>query len=188
MTHRRKYHSPRQRIALSWSLSGMLALALALMLALMLALAACGVSGSAQGSSTAATATPTPAMPGTSLLNGCPMQQAPSDAHTADVVVQGVGGMTQSSGRPVTLKVGQTLHVELAATNRWRLSVADAGSALTQPAGNGWYDAQHKICVWQFTAVKAGSATLEFTGSAVCAAGHPCPQYVIEQTYSVSIQ
>lgn len=157
----------------------------ALLLALAAALAACGTSSSAQSFPTA---TDIPATPGTAQLNGCAAQQAPAAAKTADVVAQGGGETTQTSGQPVTLHAGQTLQVRLPATYRWGLAVTDANAILTQPAGNGWFDEGLKACVWQFTAGKAGSASLSFGGGQVCSSSSKCPNLVIEQSFSITVQ
>jgi len=159
-------------------------LAASLCLALML-LAACGASSSAQGFPTP---TDIPATPGTAQLNGCPEQTAPASPKTADVVVQGNGVGVQSEARKVSVNVGQTLEVDLPATFRWALVPSDGKSVLTAPAVNGWFDAGGKGCVWQFTAAKAGSATLTFGGGQVCPSASTCPDAVTEQSFDVTVR
>lgn len=156
------------------------------MLALAVVLAACGAAGTSVQSFP--TATDTPASPGTAVLNGCTAQHAPATAKTADVVAQGGGETLQTSGQTVTLHKGQTLQVQLPATYRWRAAVTDAGAVLKQPSGNGWFDGSLKACVWQFTAIKSGSASLSFGGGPVCSSSSMCPQYAIEQSISITVQ
>lgn len=187
MHHAPSCQSPRLRVPRLLLRAG----ALVLVLALAIAVVACGTSsatGSGQGAPNASATPGTPGTPGTAALDACPTAQAPANPRPADVVVQLGGGAAQPPGRTVALRVGQTLQVELPATNRWRMAAADSGSILTQPPNNGWYDAHLKACVWQFTAVKAGSTSLSYSGMAICAPGSKCPAYVIAQSFGVTVQ
>lgn len=158
--------------------------AVGLVFALTVLLAACGTSTIAQSFPTA---TDIPATPGTAQLNGCPEQAAPATARTADVVAHGSGVTSQTDAQPIAVKVGQTLEIDLPATYRWALVLTDEKSTLTAPTANGWFDAGGKGCVWQFTATKAGSATLTFGGGQVCSSASKCPDLTAEQSFSVTI-
>lgn len=156
-------------------------------LVLLLFVAACspaGGSGTSVGN-TAPTATPAPGSP---QLNGCPTQHPPAGAqgHPADVVV-GPGGSPEE-GMPVTLNMGQTLEVRLAATIRWGLHIQDAGHNLTTDQATGWYDASTKSCVWRFRAVGAGNVTLSYSGGLVCEPNSACPALAAIQQYNVTIR
>ena len=152
-----------------------------LLLALVAACAPAGAGG------TAANPTATPPVPGSAALNGCPTQQPPAGIGTqpADVIV------TQGSGvntPPVTVKNGQTLEIRLPATFRWALHIQDADKILGTTDATGWYDATLKACRWRFTALGTGTATLQYTGTMVCAPAQPCPALAIAQDYTVTVQ
>lgn len=177
------HHRPTSRVA---SRHGLRATVLAggLSLALMALLAACGATSSTQ---TFPTATDIPATPGTAQLNGCPAQQAPATAKTADVVIQGNAAPTQADPQPVTAKSGQTVEIDLPATYRWALVQDGDSTLLTAPDTNGWFDTSGKGCIWQFTATKAGSSTLTFAGAQVCSSASKCPNLTTNQSFAVTV-
>lgn len=177
--HGRNDQAPRRQGTVHQIIAGSLSLVL---LAL---LTACGAStsGSAQSFPTA---TNIPTTPGTATLNGCPEQQQPITATIPEVVVHSttVQGLTQT----VAAKVGQTIEIELPATFRWALISQDAESILTAPATNGWFEATQGDCIWQFTATKAGSATLKFAGGQVCSSASKCSDIATEKAFTVAVK
>ncbi len=183
------------RIRLRWAITTFWCLGL-------LMLAACAPGGSrtagntspGQASPTAsvqrsptATATSSPsATPGSQALNGCSTASPPADAQKpADVVVtlKGTG-----NEQPVTLNKGQTLEVRLLATARWHMNVQNSSSALGTQEAIGWYNASLKSCIWRFTAVGAGTATLVFTGIIICPPKDQCPVAALDQQYDITVR
>lgn len=59
------------------------------------------------------------------------------------------------------------------------------GLALVQPGGIE--DGQRDVCVWNFVARSAGTATLAFTGYPLCDPPLQCPQYAQLLTFTVKI-
>jgi hypothetical protein len=155
-------------------LAGVVWLVLAL-----LGMAACAPLGSGSGS-----ANPTP---GSADLNGCAAQHAPAGVagKSADLVVTQGGDYT---GQPVALRQGQTLEVRLPATINWGMQTRDADGILTTSEATGWYDATLRDCLWRFTAVKAGSVTLNFAGGPVCAPNTACPAIAAVQQYNITVR
>ncbi|HLV97413.1 MAG TPA: hypothetical protein VKT82_01940 [Ktedonobacterales bacterium] len=145
----------------------------------LLCLAACAPGGNGSGATT-----PTP---GSADLNGCAAQQPPAGVagKSADLIVTQGGDYT---GLPVALRQGQTLEVRLPATIIWRLQQQDAAGILTTNEATGWYDATLKDCLWRFTAVKTGSATLSFSGGLVCPPNAACPAIAAIQQYNVTVR
>lgn len=168
-----------------WSLLKSL-LAVIAVCALAVMLAGCGT-GASTSSKSDPTPTDIPATTGTARLNGCTEQQIPATAKKADVIAQGGGETAQTSGQPVRMHIGQTLQVQLPATFRWRLAVEDTASVLQQPTGNGWLDTSLNACVWQFAAAKVGHALLAFGGRPVCSPSSECPNFALEQSFSVTV-
>ncbi len=127
------------------------------------------------------------ATPGSAALNGCSAQKPPAGVAgtSADVVVTQGGDIT---GQPVALSVGQTLEVRLSATIYWRVQNQDTSGILTTTRAIGWYDGTLKDCLWRFTAVKAGSATLNFSGGLVCPPNAACPAIAAIQQYHVTVR
>ncbi|HKV84242.1 MAG TPA: hypothetical protein VJN88_06775 [Ktedonobacterales bacterium] len=120
----------------------------------------------------------------TTTLNGCPVKQAPADAATPTgaVVVNGVSAMEQQ----VTASQGQAVVVQLKPEMRWVLNIQDPNHTLTPAQPNGWYDAGLNVCVWRFSVVARGNATLYFGGTVVCQAGSVCPKFAVEQDVTVT--
>jgi hypothetical protein len=85
------------------------------------------------------------------------------------------------------LSQGQALEVRLPATINWGMQKQDTGGVLTTNEATGWYDANFKDCLWRFAAVKAGSATLSFSGGPVCAPNTACPALAAIQQYNVTV-
>lgn len=165
-------------------------------------LTACGASASSPlgadhstttrgASASAATTAPATAATGatasktvTAILNGCPVKQEPANAAipTGAVVVQQSTAMEQQ----VTARQGQALVVHLKPELRWTLNVQDPSHALLASTPNGWYDAGLNACVWRFSVVSQGTATLTFSGTVICQPGTVCPHVVLEQDVTIS--
>jgi hypothetical protein len=166
----------------AFSLIGRVAASACLLVILESLLAACGMSAGPGAPQKTASVTNT--TPNTSI-NGCPIKQPPSNtaAHPADVVV----GPPSSMHEQVTVQQGRTLEIRLRPQFRWSLSTQDRAHSLTSAQPNGWYDASLQVCVWRFTAVASGTADLTYTGTAVCQGGAPCPQFAINEDFTVTV-
>ena len=163
---------------------------------MLLMFAACGSTapGSAPlspgGSHTVPIGTPqrTPQVPGSSALNGCPVQSAPASASTkpVDVILTDTNGAI--AAQPTSVNVGQTLEVRLAASVRWALSLQDPQHVVTSAESEGWYDAAQQLCIWRFTAATPGSAALVYAGGLVCAPGSQCPTIAKAEEFDITVQ
>lgn len=130
------------------------------------------------------TATPV-STPGSQARNGCSTAQPPADSQKqADVVVTQTG---IEGAQPVTLNKGQTLEVRLLATIRWHMHMQNS-SALNTKEATGWYNATLKDCLWRFTAVGTGTATLSFTGTVICDPKGQCPVAALVQQYDITVR
>jgi hypothetical protein len=136
-----------------------------------------GTNGSNQASATATAAA-------LASLNGCPSQETPTGIKPADVVLTQNGGFDQSA----SAKQGQILEIRLLATMRWSLATANAGPALAPESPAGWYNRALGACIWRFSANAAGTATLQYTGTPVCAPGSACPTFALAQAYMITVQ
>jgi hypothetical protein len=132
--------------------------------------------------SSAATVTPTPTRTA-ATLNGCPAQQPPARATTPAIVEKG-GGVNAT---PISMRIGQTLEIQLSDTLHWSLRTSELAPVLVGTPGNGWHDAARHACVWQFGPSAAGQETLSFTGTAICTAGVACPQFALLVQYTVVV-
>ncbi len=147
-----------------------------------LLLAACGRTVNAGNGDAGASATAT-ATAVASTLNGCPGKQASSSPLPAASTV-----VTQVSGNPtrVTLNIDQTVEVRLPANFRWGGGPNDPNHILSATADEGWFDATLHTCIWRYTATKAGSAALTFSGTFLCEASKPCPAIATVAEYDVT--
>src|SRR5262245_34620059 len=77
---------------------------------------------------------------------------------------RGSAEIAARSCQVVRMKLGQTLEIRLAASLRWRLAQGEWSAIMSAPPENGWWDTVLQVCVWQFTATKAGAGTLTCAG------------------------
>lgn len=147
----------------------------------LIVLAGCGSTASATlpGSSTKG---PTPS----ATLNGCPAQQIPVDGIPGSnkVVVTNAGAQDQT----VTVAVGATLVIQLPANWRWGAHLTDSNSILGELKPEGYYNRDLKACIWNYAATTAGTATITFAGTLVCAAGQVCSAIAKAQTYEITVK
>jgi len=152
---------------------------------LTLALGACGVSSTSTvglgSSGTTPTATSGASGKGTSV-KPCPIVGTNVDLGSPALVLT-----PTSANHTGTAHVGDLIVVELPATTRWQLG--QAASASLQPGDlQGVLDDSLNACVWSFHAQSAGTASLNFSGSAVCQGGQECPQFVIPLSFTVNVE
>jgi hypothetical protein len=152
---------------------------------MLLALTGCGSTSTVAG-------VPTDLPPGGAVtpsadLNGCPVQQIPVDgAPKADVVL--TPGGTQTSPEAASVKVGQRLRVQLPANVLWHLSGQDPNKSLEGIEPFGYYAATSGQCIWDFTAMKAGTVELTFSGGLVCTPNTSCPAIAEVADYAVTVK
>lgn len=156
-------------------------ISLAAMLILLIGLAGCGATTSAtQPGSSGTGSTPS------ATLNGCPTQHIPVDVRPGSnqVVVTNVGAQDQT----VTVAVGATLAIQLPANWHWGAHLTDSNGILGELQPEGFYNSQLKVCIWNYAAKTAGTATITFAGTPVCAAGQVCSAIAKAQTYEVTVK
>lgn len=144
-----------------------------LVLALSLGLAACGASSSNAGVGTTTT----------NQATGCPGPNQIVSRAPASVLVSANG-----STRQVTLKVGQTLEVQLPFGRKWSLFPQSADTlSMTTPAGYG--DVTVQSCIWRFTAAHAGSTTVTFDFAPLCPpTAAQCSQLAGRSSFTITVQ
>jgi hypothetical protein len=164
------------------------AITFALLLAL--TLSACGIPAAPGSSGSAANATP-----GSAALNGCPARQPPAGWPPADVVLTETtaqGATIATSSNPYTMRAtvthGQIVDVRLRATIQWRVTTAPPANVLRLAQPAGWYDAQHRACVWRYTATASGVAPLSLSGGLVCAPRQACPALAAIASYEITVR
>ena len=159
---------------------------LTLVIALTLGLAACGASSSSSGgagsASAGATATSTPprSIGGTTVRPCVGPYASVTSGGTPNVVLD-----EQTPNGTASAHVGDLVQVRLHLSMSWRLTSSGAGLSLVQPGAT--QDTQLNVCFWNFRAASAGSATLVFTGHALCDPNTPCSMIVRNQTFTVNI-
>jgi hypothetical protein len=155
-------------------------------LLLVLSLAACGVS---PASSTSGNPTP-----GSAALNGCLTQHAPSNWSPADVVLTASGplGVTTTPSSDyithVTVTHGQIIDMRMDATWSWRITTVPSPALLPMSQPAGWYDAQHRACIWRFTAMGSGTTPLDLSGGMVCPPHAACPAIAAIAYYQITVR
>lgn len=159
---------------------------LLLLLLLALMLAGCGAAG-ATGSGGAAAATPTATHhPAGTAVRPCPGPYgSASSVQPAPAVL--LTGSTPN--RSATAHAGDVVQVRLPSTSRWSYQSAHSSTTpeltLLQPAGI--QDITLNDCVWNFMAQSAGTATLDFEGMPNCDVHVPCPQNIVELSFTVTV-
>ncbi len=157
-----------------------MALFLIVSLAALLAftLAACG-----SGARPASTATPTPTtIQGYGTAHGCP----------SDAVVTAVPPAAQvivkraDAHAPIKAHVGDVIEIQLPFGQKWIGPLASVGGLqLHKPAGYAW--PATKMCIWRFTAQRAGITQLTFSARAICKQRQPCPRFVMIVTFTIVV-
>lgn len=163
-------------------------------LVLALGVAGCGAAGTAGAASgSGAPGTPTP---NASVNPGGPRQTSvrpclgPSGS-VSDVNPQPAVVLTPASAdHPATAHVGDIIQVRLSTTRSWRYLNSAGNSSgvleMLQPASI--QDGTLGLCVWNFKAQSAGTATLNFAGSPTCDQPNAvCPQNVLALTFTVNV-
>lgn len=165
-------------------------------LALLLALAACGTnySGNGPASSLSAasptigathtstgTLTPTPTLisiatpaQNKNTVYGCPGNQVLTAAPPAATAT------LRTTSKRATVSKGDTVNIELPFGLAWSGPLNFSSNVLTMqsPAGDAY--PAIRACIWHFTAIGSGTASLAFTGRPICQDGHVCPRYIIQ--------
>ena len=148
-------------------------------------LGACGVSSTSTtglGSSGAATPTATSGVHSTGTsVKPCPIVGTNVNLGSPALVLT-----PTSANHAGTAHVGDLIVVELPATSRWQLSPV-ASASLQPDELQGVQDDSLHACIWSFRAQSAGTASLNFSGSAVCEGGQECPQFVIPLSFTVKV-
>lgn len=86
-----------------------------------------------------------------------------------------------------TAHVGDTIAVRMDGQHAWNLGPISPGDAVSASSHDGMFDKADSSCVWLFHAGATGAATITLIGKALCNPNQACPQYVINQTYNVTI-
>jgi hypothetical protein len=147
-------------------------------------LTACGSTPVAGGSASPTSSAASPSA--TTQANGCPTQIIPVDPQPAATVV--VTQQNSGNPAPITLNIGESMEIHLSSTLSWHLNVADPDQSLSAITPEGWYNESLPACVWRYSAAKAGSATLTFTGTVLCPAGQQCPQLAVATEVAVTVK
>lgn len=172
------------------------------MLLLTLSLVGCGRTSSGPGypSQNGGSASPTSpthgaeSTPGSAALNGCSIQQAPTDWPPANVVFLATSaqGATVTASHDMSLHVTvtqqQIIDVRLDATYRWSVTASPSPAVLAMAQPAGWYDATQRQCVWRFTAASTGVTGLQLTGPLVCPPQTPCPALAAIASYVITVK
>jgi hypothetical protein len=196
-THRQLRHGRLSRL--------MPCLAIAVGIGLALALAGCGVTtvtstgnGPSQGSggSAKATGAASTAAPPATATTATGVAKPPSGGLAVRSCLGSFGSATASGTPNVILTphadngtasahVGDLVQVRLPMTLQWRLEGTPADMVMVTPSGV--QDDALGMCVWTFRAVSAGTAQLDFAGTAVCERAVPCAQIAIAADFTVDI-
>lgn len=163
-----------------------LPLIIALILLLVFTLSACGTNSTTTGGALPSTptsaSTPT-STTGQSSSTGCPDKTTVTAASsTANVVLKG-----NNSNKPVDVKKGDVIEVDLAFGHNWDGPSNLSKTMLTQQA-SGYTNTTSKMCVWSFLAVGTGTAHVNFIGRPICNKGEACPQYIQAVSFILNIK
>jgi len=166
------------------------------MFAMLIMLVGCGKTvTSGNGGAVVPTATPgggvvkpvpslTPLPVGTVQATGCPLPTKtvtwppPPPLH-----------LSPQKSHAASLRVGQTLEVDLPFGHRWALALPQVPSgslSLDAPAGYG--DAAQHSCVWHYTAKAAGQVTLTYSLSPLCQKGQHCSGAITLLDLAITVQ
>jgi hypothetical protein len=84
---------------------------------------------------------------------------------------------------------GDLVQVQLSSQERWRLvsmNGIEQQTGLLSPAG--YEDSVLHACVWNFRLPVSGTVVLVFAGTGLCTNAHSCPQFVVRETFTISVQ
>ncbi len=155
-------------------------------LALLLAFAACGINSSTNGlvssqsaaSPTASTGVLAPTLTSTitpfqkkNTIYGCPSNQVITLAPPAATVTLKV------ATKKAIVNQGGTVNIELPFGVAWSRPLLDLSQnvlAMQSPAGDAYPTV--KACIWHFTVVGSGTASISFFAYPICQPGHACPR------------
>ncbi|WIG58463.1 MAG: hypothetical protein OJF49_001209 [Ktedonobacterales bacterium] len=152
------------------------------LVALLFALAGCGVTNASSGrvaSSGSATATVQQGVIKGTTVRPCPGPAGSAGDVGTPALVLGPGKVNGSA------HVGDLIQLQLPTTQHWMPGTVSASLETLEPAGI--QDDQHGICVWNYRALSAGTASINFTATARCEPPLMCPQYVAETLFTVQI-
>lgn len=139
--------------------------------------------GSATSTPSSTTPTPVPtSVKGYGASVGCPSDVVTTTPSKANVVLQ-----ESNKNTTITTHPGETVQVRLPFGQKWNepriaLNIIE----LQQPAG--YAEKTTNMCVWNFVAKSRGTTQIHFQGQALCPPGSMCPMYIIEMSFTVSIQ
>lgn len=155
---------------------------LAVVLGASLGLTACGVTSTTTGGAGTTASVPTTTATSKPTSTGCPLPTQVVSRAPATVIERPVG----TGVKPVSLKVGQTVEVQLPFGHKWALfPMSSAILSLQSPAGYG--DASVQSCIWRFQAAQTGSENLTFIEQPLCDTGVECPNYVTQVEIPVTV-
>jgi hypothetical protein len=146
-------------------------------------LAACGLTG---GSSSGPGSTPTPTpttVQGYGTTHGCPSDTVVTPAPpAANVTVT----LTDANA-PVTAHVGEVIEIQLPFGLRWSgPTISGGGLHLQTPSG--YASTATGMCIWRFSALRAGTTHLTFVARAICQQGQYCPQYIMAIPFTIVVK
>jgi hypothetical protein len=157
---------------------------LPLSLTLTFVLAACGSNG---GPTTTGT-TPSPTPTSSGVVNAGRSSACPNTTVTSPPALKpNVVIKLSNSNHTVTAHNGDLIEVLLPSNQQWSGPTTSQG-VLELQSPSGYPLQTEKMCVWYFVAHGTGTATLSFTGRALCKAGQSCPMYVIEIPFKVEVK
>lgn len=150
------------------------------LVALLVALAGCGVTNAGRaGSSASATATIQQGVIKGTTVRPCPGPAGSASDVGTPALVLGPGKVNGSA------HVGDLIQLQLPTTQHWMPGTVSGSLETLDPAGI--QDDQLGICVWNYRALSAGTASINFTATARCEPPLMCPQYVVETLFTVQI-
>ena len=135
------------------------------------------------GAAPAVTATPTSVEPVVGTTGSCPDPTVNFHWPTsADVQVT-----QQQGGTTAHINVGQTAEVVLPTTAHWTLMPDSSMTVLQQQSPAGYTDTARSSCVWRFTGISQGGATLLYSKQAVCVPSTKCAQYITTVAVTITV-
>lgn len=150
---------------------------------------ASGAAGTATAASARATATRATVATHTPVPGGMIFAASGCVAGTSSGAFAPASVMLSSrNGGAATVKVGQTVGIDLSMTYRWNARLDDPSHALTPINPQGALNTANNTCAWRFLATGAGQVTLTFTGIFQCQPPRMCPAVALDFAYTVNVQ
>ena len=143
-------------------------------------LAACGGTGSGIGS----TPTPTPtSVQGYGIAHGCPNNTVVTPAPpAANVTIK-----LPDANAAAMAHVGDVLEIQMPFGLRWTgPTMSGGGLQMQTPAG--YASTALGMCIWRFSASRAGTTHLTFFARAMCQKDQFCPQYVLALPFTIVVK